>query len=101
MSLPRPRLAAALLLVATAADHSDHMPEAAVPIDFGANASVRIFDGVGGLSGGGATSTFLLAYKEPQRSQILDWMFKPDFGASLQVLKVEVGSDVSEIHLPR
>jgi hypothetical protein len=23
----------------------------------------------------------------------MDWMFKPDFGASLQILKVEVGSD--------
>ena len=39
-------------------------------------------------SGGGATSTFLLAYKEPQRSQIMDWMFKPGFGASLDILKV-------------
>ena len=35
-------------------------------------------------------AAFLLAYKEPQRSQILDWMFKPDYGASLQILKVEV-----------
>ena len=41
--------------------------------------------------GGGAA--FLLAYREPQRSEIMDWMFKPDFGASLQILKVEVGSD--------
>ena len=64
-----------------------------IPLDLSSNATMRRFDGIGGLSGGGATSTFLLAYKEPQRSQILDWMFKPDFGASLQVLKVEVGSD--------
>ena len=64
-----------------------------VALDFAQNASGRRFDGIGGLSGGGATSTFLLAYKEPQRSQILDWMFKPGFGASLNILKVEVGSD--------
>jgi hypothetical protein len=38
-------------------------------------------------------AAFLLAYKEPYRSQILDWLFKPDYGASLDILKVEVGSD--------
>ena len=42
-----------------------------VLLDFASNASGRVFDGIGGLSGGGATSTFLLAYKEPERSQIL------------------------------
>ena len=35
------------------------------------------FDGVGGLSGGGATSRLLPDYIEPQRTQILDFMFKP------------------------
>ena len=51
------------------------------------------FDGVGGLSGGGATSTFLMAYDEPYRSEIMDWMFKPGFAASLNLLKVEIGCD--------
>ena len=46
------------------------------------------FDGLGGLSGGGATSRLLVDYPEPQRSQILDYLFKPNFGASLQILKV-------------
>ena len=46
------------------------------------------FDGIGGLSGGGATSRLLVDYKEPQRSQVLDYLFKPNFGASLQILKV-------------
>jgi galactosylceramidase len=27
-------------------------------------------------------------YKEPQRSQLLDILFKPKFGAALQILKV-------------
>ncbi|CAE7023212.1 galc [Symbiodinium natans] len=51
------------------------------------------FDGVGGLSGGGATSVLLPDYAEPSRSQILDYLFTPNFGASLQLLKVEIGGD--------
>mmetsp|Transcript_16415 Transcript_16415/g.38937 ORF Transcript_16415/g.38937 Transcript_16415/m.38937 type:complete len:903 (-) Transcript_16415:167-2875(-) len=51
------------------------------------------FDGIGGLSGGGATSVLLPDYSEPSRSQILDYLFKPSFGASLQILKVEIGGD--------
>ncbi|KAK2182461.1 hypothetical protein NP493_353g05016 [Ridgeia piscesae] len=53
----------------------------------------RRFDGIGGLSGGGATSKLLVNYAEPQRSQILDYLFKPQFAASLQILKVEIGGD--------
>jgi galactosylceramidase len=57
--------------------------------------SCRALDGVGGLSGGGATSVFLPRYPEPQRSEVLDFLFKPNFGASLHLLKVEIGGDVS------
>ncbi|XP_029900857.1 galactocerebrosidase isoform X1 [Myripristis murdjan] len=53
----------------------------------------RVFDGIGGLSGGGATSRLLVNYAEPYRSQILDYLFKPNFGASLHMLKVEIGGD--------
>ncbi|XP_029973129.1 galactocerebrosidase-like isoform X1 [Salarias fasciatus] len=53
----------------------------------------RQFDGIGGLSGGGATSRLLVNYAEPYRSQILDFLFKPNFGASLHILKVEIGGD--------
>ncbi|KAM7376764.1 hypothetical protein PAMP_006472 [Pampus punctatissimus] len=53
----------------------------------------RVFDGIGGLSGGGATSRLLVNYAEPYRSQILDYLFKPNFGASLHILKVEIGGD--------
>ena len=35
----------------------------------------------------------LVDYVEPQRSQILDYLFKPNYGASLQILKVEIGGD--------
>jgi hypothetical protein len=54
----------------------------------------RSFEGVGGLSAG-ATSRFLMDYPEPYRSQILDYLFKPFYGASLQHLKVEIGGDTN------
>ncbi|XP_028011640.2 galactocerebrosidase isoform X1 [Eptesicus fuscus] len=53
----------------------------------------REFDGIGAISGGGATSRLLINYPEPYRSQILDYLFKPNFGASLHILKVEIGGD--------
>ncbi|KAJ7345082.1 hypothetical protein JRQ81_001032 [Phrynocephalus forsythii] len=53
----------------------------------------REFDGIGAVSGGGATSRLLVNYPEPYRAQILDYLFKPNFGASLQILKVEIGGD--------
>jgi galactosylceramidase len=53
----------------------------------------RGLDGVGGLSGGGATSVLLPSYAEPARSDIMDFLFKPNFGAALQILKVEIGGD--------
>uniref|UniRef100_A0A8C0IQ10 Glycosyl hydrolase family 59 catalytic domain-containing protein n=1 Tax=Chelonoidis abingdonii TaxID=106734 RepID=A0A8C0IQ10_CHEAB len=53
----------------------------------------REFDGIGAVSGGGATSRLLVNYPEPYRSQILDYLFMPNFGASLHILKVEIGGD--------
>jgi hypothetical protein len=53
-----------------------------------------VFDGVGAISGGGGNSRLLIDYPEPQRSQILDFLFKPHYGANLQILKVEIGSDM-------
>lgn len=54
----------------------------------------QIFDGIGAASAG-ASSRLLPDYREPYRSQILDYLFKPDYGASLQHLKVEIGADVN------
>src|ERR1700744_5287060 len=51
----------------------------------------RVFDGVGAICGGGGTSVQLIGYDEPQRSDILDWLFKPGAGAALQILKAEIG----------
>jgi Glycosyl hydrolase family 59 len=52
----------------------------------------RTFDGLGAVSAGGSTR-LLIDYPEPQRSQILDYLFKPAYGAALQHLKVEIGAD--------
>ncbi|WP_305783245.1 galactosylceramidase [Symbioplanes lichenis] len=55
----------------------------------------RTFDGIGAISGGGGTSRLLVDYSEPQRSQVLDYLFEPGAGASLQILKVEIGADTN------
>ncbi len=59
-----------------------------------ANGLGRTFHGIGAISGGGATSRLLVDYPDPQRSEILDYLFKPQFGAALDILKVEIGSGV-------
>ena len=55
----------------------------------------RTFDGIGAISGGGGNSRLLIDYPEPYRTQILDYLFKPGYGASLHILKVEVGGDTN------
>src|SRR4051794_20879499 len=54
----------------------------------------RTYDGIGAASAG-ASSRLLIDYPEPYRSQILDYLFKPGYGAALQHLKVEIGADVN------
>lgn len=54
----------------------------------------RVWEGLGALSAG-ASSRLLYDYPEPQRAEILDYLFKPNFGASLHHLKVEIGGDVN------
>eukprot|EP01052_Picozoa_sp_SAG31_P019167 SAG31_NODE_1387_length_8554_cov_14.239148_3_plen_851_part_00 len=55
--------------------------------------SKAIFEGVGGASGGGGGTRLLVDYPTSIRSDILDMLFKPLHGASLQHLKVEIGCD--------
>jgi galactosylceramidase len=57
------------------------------------DAGGKRFDGIGAVSGGGATSVLLKDYPEPQRSQVLDLLFRPKFGASMSALLVEVPGD--------
>jgi len=67
-------------------------PGAEIVLD--ANATGAVFEGLGAVSAG-ASSRLLIDYPEPQRSEILDYLFRPGYGASIQHLKVEVGSDVN------
>jgi len=53
----------------------------------------RMFDGVGAVLGGGGTARYLEDYPAAQRAQILDYMFRRGYGASLQLLKLEIGGD--------
>ncbi|GJF31058.1 galactosylceramidase [Kitasatospora sp. NE20-6] len=55
----------------------------------------RTFDGIGAISGGGGNSRLLKDYPAAQQAQILDYLFKPGYGASLQLLKVEIGGDAN------
>jgi hypothetical protein len=68
---------------------------AATSITINGASGGRTFDGVGAISGGGGNSRLLIDYPEPQRSQILDYMFKPSYGADAQILKIEIGGDTN------
>ncbi|HEX4226198.1 MAG TPA: ricin-type beta-trefoil lectin domain protein [Pseudonocardiaceae bacterium] len=59
------------------------------------NGTGRTFDGVGAISGGGGNSRLLIDYPPAQRNQILDYLFKPGYGADVQVLKLEIGGDAN------
>ena len=83
--------ASALALLAAAATVRAAGPPVVVPLE-PSTATVR-FDGIGGDSGGGGGSRLLLDYEDPARSDILDLLFKPYWGASLHTLKVELGCD--------
>lgn len=80
----------ACLLFACGRQHTG--PTTSITID--GRAPGKVFEGIGALSAG-ASSRLLIDYPEPYRSQILDYLFKPDYGASLQHLKVEIGADVN------
>jgi hypothetical protein len=69
--------------------------QAATSITLNGASGGRTFDGVGAISGGGGNSRLLIDYPEPERSQVLDSMFKPDYGASAQILKIEIGGDTN------
>jgi O-glycosyl hydrolase len=91
-------LGAAMLLVGAAVvSPAGATASAAVSTTINVNGAAggRAFDGVGAISGGGGNSRLLVDYPEPQRSQVLDYLFKPGYGAAVQLLKVEIGGDAN------
>ena len=83
-------VAAASVLVVTASP-----ARAATAITINGASGGRALDGVGAVSGGGGNSRLLIDYPEPQRSDILNYLFKPGYGAAMQILKVEIGGDTN------
>ncbi|MEA4935103.1 MAG: hypothetical protein VB102_00530 [Paludibacter sp.] len=59
-------------------------------INLNANQVLHTFEGLGAIP---SYEKLLYDYPEPQRSELLDYLFLPNFGAALQVLKVEIGYD--------
>ncbi|MHA6764027.1 NPCBM/NEW2 domain-containing protein [Streptacidiphilus sp. PAMC 29251] len=92
-------LLAALLASGTTTAHAapqkpaDATTSTAITVDGGQ--SGRTFDGIGAISGGGGNSRLLTDYPAAQQKQILDYMFKPGYGANLQLLKLEIGGDAN------
>ncbi len=64
-------------------------------ISIDGTSSGQVFDGIGAISGGGGNSRYISDYPTSQQSQMMNLMFKPDYGASLQILKVEIGGDTN------
>ena len=72
-------------------------PLSAVPMDgkmVNCQVKGKIYEGMSSLSAR-ASSRLLIDYPEPFRSQILDYLFKPKYGASLNLLKIEIGGDIN------
>src|SRR5580704_13321425 len=69
------------------------LPATAISVDTAGGS--RVYDGVGAVLGGGGNARYLMDYPERQRDQILDYLFKPGYGAALQVLKLEIGGDAN------
>ncbi len=54
----------------------------------------RIFDGIGLVNSSG-TSKLLQDYPPEQQSDILDFLFTPNFGAGLTIMRNEIGGDIN------
>jgi O-glycosyl hydrolase len=87
----------------TAASPAAKSPAAAAPaqpppitrIAIHGNGGNRVYDGVGAVLGGGGNARYLMDYPARQRNQILNYLFKPGYGAALQILKLEIGGDAN------
>src|SRR4051812_43014796 len=93
--LGRPAMIAGVLMVAVVLSiiftrsHAD----SATAIAVNGASTGSTFDGIGAISGGGGNSRYVPDYPATQQAQMMDYLFKPNYGASLQVLKVEIGGD--------
>jgi hypothetical protein len=88
-------LAIACLVLAGAVAISPRAQAATTTISVNGTSAGLTFGGIGAISGGGGNSRLLSDYPAAQQQQILNYLFKPGYGASLQILKVEIGGDTN------
>jgi len=69
-------------------------PASTITITVNPQSQTDLYEGIGAVSAG-ASTRLLIDYPEPYRSQILDYLFLPNFGAGFQHLKVEIGGDIN------
>ncbi len=84
-------IAAGVLFLLPTRAPSAQLPSTHITIN--GNGGDREFDGVGAILGGGGNARYLVDYPAAPRRAILDYLFKPGYGASLQLLKLEIGGD--------
>ncbi|HEX4832588.1 MAG TPA: ricin-type beta-trefoil lectin domain protein [Trebonia sp.] len=92
---PLPARAAGPAVAASTAVAAVPAASASTTIAANGASAGRTFDGIGAISGGGGNSRLLADYPAAQQGQILDYLFKPGYGADLQILKVEIGGDTN------
>jgi hypothetical protein len=80
-----------VILAATPAAASSSPPFTTIPLDFSTPGAS--FEGIGALSGGGGVTRLLIDYPAPLQADMFDILFKPNAGAALQIIKVEIGGD--------
>ena len=89
----------AVLILAGSACYAVATPAAraatSTTISVSGTSAGRVFDGIGAISGGGGNSRLLTDYPAAPKQQVLDYLFKPGYGADLQILKVEIGGDTN------
>jgi len=74
---------------------NSYFSKSATNVSINGNGSGRLFDGIGVISGGGGNSRLLIDYPEPYRGYVLDYLFKPKFGAAFKEFKFEIGGDIN------
>jgi len=95
LGLAAAALAATPLSVPATTHAATTQAAATTAINVNGGSAGRTFDGIGAISGGGGNSRLLVDYPPAQRTAILDYLFKPGYGADLQILKVEIGGDTN------
>src|SRR5215472_14226787 len=83
----------AMSLAAAGSAHGAALPSTSITVN--GNGGGRVYGGLGAILGGGGNARYLEDYPPAQLAQIIDYLFEPGYGASLQLLKLEIGGDAN------